>query len=146
MLDDDFENFINSETAGHREFSKKYVAENPDRPLLNKFFPCELANYDGVNRVTISSPDSFFFTEALAKHNLYGNGYCWEGIIQQILEKENANLLNNISFESEADTFVAYLDTLDNQLLFADFIHQICRNPQLFDSYLLTIDKSRIDN
>lgn len=42
------------------------------------------------------------YMELFGQYDYEPNGYCWQGHIVQILEKENPELLNHIEFDPEA--------------------------------------------
>lgn len=107
-------------------------------------FPCTVANYNGVNRVTIESDAIGFYFEFLADHLLYGNGYSWEGIIEQYLEKNNNTLLKELDFDSENDTFVVYCSSVTAQKSLVETIHNLCMNENTFSHFLNDLDRSRI--
>lgn len=79
-------------------------------------------------------------------HGYEGNGYCWEGHIIQILEKEDEDLLNKLEFDSEAGAFYAYADTEKAQLQFARLMHPIFSDLDRLEKYVDAADPDRIDD
>lgn len=80
------------------------------------------------------------------QYGLSGNGYCWEGIITQILLQQKPTLLNHIDFDPEAGGFYAYADSPQSQREFATFLSDIFKDHAQLHKYLKTIDKSLIFN
>lgn len=75
-----------------------------------------------------------------------GNGYCWEGHIIQIIEKEDRELLNHIDFNSEAGAFCAYIDSKATLVRFIELIAPVFTDVTLLDDYVKVADRSRIDD
>lgn len=95
----------------------------------------------------IESPDLFDkYNPIFEKHHYSGNGYSWEGHITQILEKENPDLLQHISFDPEAGGFYAYADNEENQKRIALLLSKVFQDMKVLESYLQSADKSRIDD
>lgn len=80
------------------------------------------------------------------KYGLTGNGYSWEGVIIQILEKEHPSLLNHIHFDPEAGAFFAFADSYKRQVEFAYIIHKVFTNALKLEQYLMNMNRSRIDD
>src|ERR1700683_274564 len=115
----------NKDTLMHLEASSKPTT-NSRKP--NEYFPFELSEANG--KFTISADieskelmlkyDKFF-----KKYRLEGNGYCWEGLIKQILQKKDKDLLNHLDFDSEAGEFFVYPDSKEHQQKFAAILSPI---------------------
>jgi len=84
----------------------------------------------------INTKDSIFFFDILDEYELYSNGPCWEGIVEQILEKDIPEALHNVDFDSEADTFLMRFYDEDMQLKVAKHIHIICADESKLREYL----------
>ncbi len=80
------------------------------------------------------------------KHNYSGNGYCWEGHIIQILEKENEELLNHLDFDPEAGGFYVYADDEETKNEFLKILCPIFQDLNLLEKYIQEADRSRIDD
>jgi hypothetical protein len=83
-----------------------------------------------------------FFEE----HEFEGNGYCWEGHITQILEKEDAALLEHVEFDPEAGMFVAIADSKEAQLRFVNVLSPIFADLTKLETFVTSADVSRIDD
>lgn len=132
--------------AGEIQYAKDYIEKNKERYNATEYFPCEIDSLEGSHQVTIDSSNGLFFFEIFAEYGLYGNGYCWEGVIQQILEKDMPQLLERTEFDSEGDAFVAYFESKKDQKRLAKHIHDICIDKSKLESYLKNIDRDRIDD
>lgn len=142
MENQDYSKLFESEIA----FAKKHIQEHPNRPSELPYFPCDLFETDDdTYEVIIDALDGLFYFELLASYGLYGNGPGWEGIVEQLLEIEKPHLLEQIEFDSEGNTFVAYLDSKESQLELAMFLHEVCNSETRLKGYLEKIDKDRID-
>jgi len=80
------------------------------------------------------------------KYQLSGNGYSWEGLIKQILEKENPALLNHLQFDPEAGGFYVFADSEKTQHHFAELASKVFSDMSKLEKYLKTIDRERIDD
>ncbi|WP_185155967.1 Imm51 family immunity protein [Fulvivirga kasyanovii] len=80
------------------------------------------------------------------KHGYEGNGYCWEGHIIQILEKNNSGLLEHIEFDPEAGGFYAYADSKEAMEDFISLISPIFSDINKLEEYIQSADRNRIDD
>lgn len=80
------------------------------------------------------------------KHGYEGNGYCWEGHIIQILEKEDKDLLDHLEFDPEGGGFYAYADSESAQKKFMEILGPIFSDLSLLETYVTSADRSRIDD
>lgn len=76
------------------------------------------------------------------KYGLSGNGYCWEGVIRQILQQQKPALLKQIEFDPEAGGFYVYADGPQSQREFAVFLSKIFSDHVQLHQYLKTVDRS----
>src|SRR3954462_10803925 len=102
----------NKQAAGSIDQNNK-VASQPlavvDSTGDDKYYPFTV-HHDGTYTITASIESKKLFSQynPLFVHYGYsGNGYSWEGIIKQILAKENPALLGYMEFDSEAGMFFA---------------------------------------
>jgi len=79
------------------------------------------------------------------KYQLSGNGYCWEGLIKQILQKENPTLIPHLQFDPEAGGFYVFADSEKTQRQFAELISKIFSDIPKLEQYLKTADRKSID-
>jgi len=75
-----------------------------------------------------------------------GNGYTWEGLIMQLLEKENPAILDEIEFDSEAGTFVAYTGSRTAQAEFIKTVVPVFKDPESLRPFLKQADRSRVSD
>lgn len=80
------------------------------------------------------------------KYGYNGNGYCWEGHIQQILEKKDRQLLKHIDFDSEAGMFAADADSKEAQQKFVEILSPIFSDLNVLSKWVKKADRSRIDD
>ncbi|GAB5466058.1 MAG: hypothetical protein Kapaf2KO_14940 [Candidatus Kapaibacteriales bacterium] len=129
---------------------------NPDKSnnnetltMIDKISPFEAIENNG--QYTIIAPiesDALFNRYYLffEKHGYEGNGYCWEGHIIQILEKEDKELLNHFDFDSEAGAFYAYADSKEAQNRFVNLLGPIFSDLEKLEQYVKSADRSKIDD
>lgn len=86
------------------------------------------------------------YNSLFEKYHYTGNGYSWEGHIQQILQKENPSLLSHIEFDSEAGGFFAYADNETTQTQFAELLSRIFRDIPKLEAYVKSADRSKISD
>jgi hypothetical protein len=141
MNTDDFLRSI----AGELQCAREYCAQHKAEFNATEYFPFQLSSDDGQHLLMITSGEAMFFFELLARHGLYGNGPCWEGIIEQILERDFPQLLDEAAFDSEADACLVYFPSVRDQKKVARHLHEICLDEPRFEQYLQSLDKDRID-
>ena len=78
------------------------------------------------------------------KHGYSGNGYSWEGHIEQILEKVDNDLLHHIEFDAEAGAFFAQADSKESQQRFVNILSPIFTDLPQLEAYLKKADRARI--
>lgn len=115
--------------------------------LNNPLFPCNIEEDPKTKVCYLEIPSSnfIFYTELLACHQLYGNGYCWLGIVEQLLEKTAPFLKKTIIIDAEGDAFYARSPYKQDIQMMAQLIHYLCKDKKRFDTFLEEIDKERID-
>ena len=127
------------------QYAKEYSKENNNKYNTTEYFPLQISDENEIYSLMITSDEGMFFFELLADYGLYGNGPCWEGIIQQILEKDMPELLDTIEFDSEADACLLHFESKRDSKRVAKHLHEICINNSILEQYLKSIDK-RIDD
>ncbi len=80
------------------------------------------------------------------KHGYSGNGYSWEGNIQQILKKLDNELLRHIEFDAEAGAFFAVADSKESQQRFVNLLSPIFADLKQLEEYLKKADRARISD
>lgn len=80
------------------------------------------------------------------KYGYEGNGYCWEGHIIQILEKNDSELLEHIEFDPEAGGFYAYADSKEAMEDFIRILSPIFSDINKLEEYIKSADRNRIDD
>ncbi len=78
------------------------------------------------------------------KYGYSGNGYSWEGNIQQILEKLDNELLAHIEFDAEAGAFFANADSKETQQRFVNTLSPIFSDLAKLEEYLKKADRKRV--
>ena len=109
------------------------------------YFPAETSFGDDFFSVQITAISGMYFLELFDQHQLYGNGYCWAGIVEQLVDKENAKLLEKITIDAEAD--VCFISCPDKQSMteLAQIIHDFCSTKDKMIKVLKNINKSKMD-
>jgi len=120
------------------EEMKEQLAEMP-------FFPAQINQSENFYSVQITADVGAFFAKEFGKHGLYGNGYCWEGIVEQLIEKKQKELLSKINFDAEADTCFISCDDENSMNELAKFINSELSTKEKFSQVILLIDKSKLD-
>lgn len=128
-----------------REGFKKMAEANADSYTKMPYFPAETSSNEQFYSVQITALSGMFFTDEFDQHDLYGNGYCWAGIVEQLLEQKNPGLLKKVKFDPEAD--VGFMSCPDEETMneLAKTIHEFCSTKEKFLKVLESIDKSRLD-
>ena len=114
----------------------------------NPFHPFIVTNEDGYQIVAEIESEELFslYNPLFIKHGYSGNGYCWEGHITQILEKEQPDLQNHMEFDPEAGLFFADVDTADNLYAIASLLSAIFTDLPKLEEYIETADRHLIDD
>ena len=86
------------------------------------------------------------YNPLFVKYGLSGNGYSWDGVITQILQKENPLLLKVIDFDSEAGGFYVYTNSKDAQTEFLITLCPIFNDLKLLESYFKSLDRTSVDD
>lgn len=115
--------------------------------LRMESYPFEI--FDDGGQITIMAPieNEDLFTKyyrLFEKHGYSGNGESWAGIIEQIIEKEDPELLDSIEFDPEAGAFYCSVDSKQTQMRFVELLSPIFSNLALLEKYLLSADRDRI--
>ena len=115
---------------------------------MKDYFPFEIMD-NGQHTIVVALESEKLFPkyyDFFAKHGYEGNGECWAGHIIQILEKEDAELLNHIDFDPEAGGFYAYADSKENQLRFVNVLAPIFADMNKLEEYVKVADRAKIDD
>lgn len=84
-------------------------------------------------------------TEVLEKYDIYPNGYGWEGVVSQILEKVEPDLLSHLDFDSEGDCFLANADSKESYDRFLEVLNPIFTDIKVFEEYVQELDVESMD-
>jgi len=109
------------------------------------FFPAQIKQGENFYSVQITSNVGAFYAKEFENHGLYGNGYCWEGIVEQLIEKKQIELLSKINFDAEADTCFISCDDESSMKELARFINSELSTKEKFGQVILSIDKAKLD-
>lgn len=113
---------------------------------MENFAPFEIYENGGSFSIKAEIEMLPEYMELFASHDYEPNGYCWEGHITQILEKENPSLLSHIDFDPEAGGFYAVADSKESQLDFVNTLSPIFQDLSKLEKYISSADRSRIDD
>jgi hypothetical protein len=121
--------------------------ENLESGLDSTYLPFEMY-FEGrdFDIMVYVEEDSLFniYEPIFAKHGYSGNGYSWEGLIEQIIKKLNPELLNHIMFDSEAGAFFAIADSRESQIRFGKLLQPIFSDLSILEKYIQEADRSKI--
>jgi hypothetical protein len=81
-----------------------------------------------------------------SKYKYEPNGYCWEGHIEQILEKIDPELLSRLDFDSEGGCFNVYAQSQNDQIKFVELLSPIFSDLKLLEEYIKNADRNRVDD
>ena len=111
---------------------------------MKTIYPFKIVSIDnGITIMSNATTDNYF--EVFEKHQYYGNGYCWESHIQQILENENPSLLKHIRFKAESDFFFASIDSTKNFNAIMKIIVPIFQDYEKLEKYIIAANRDKID-
>lgn len=112
-------------------------------------FPFDKVYTDGEITITAALEGEELynlFNPVFEKYQLEGSGYTWDGVITQLLKKENKELLKHLEFDSEAGGFYVYVDSEETA---STFLHIICpyfKDSETLEKTLKNIDRTKIDD
>jgi hypothetical protein len=114
--------------------------------LLNMQSPFR-TNEEYLNiQIPVYEDDNQKQTEILEKYDIYPNGLGWEGVISQILEKVDSELLSYIDFDSEGDCFNARFEEKEYFDRFLSVLNPIFTNLSVFEDFVKDVDVEDLDN
>ena len=112
---------------------------------MNAIYPFKLCSIDeGITISAACSTGKYF--ELFEKHGYYGNGPCWSGHVRQILEKENASLLNHIRFNEEGDFFFAEIDRTKNFNSIMKTLVPIFQDYEVLEKFIISANRAEVDD
>lgn len=86
------------------------------------------------------------YYDLFGKHGYEGNGPCWEGHIEQILERLSPELLSVLDFDSEAGTFRVVVPSEKSKEAFISLLTPIFSNLATLEKWIGEADRDRIDD
>lgn len=119
-----------------------------DEDVKHKF-PFDIMTIDGEISIAayLESEELYNqFNPVFQKYNFEGSGYTWEGVIIQIIEQRDKELLNHLEFDSEAGAFFVYPDNEETANKFLDLICPFFSDSKTLDETLKNIDPKKIDD
>lgn len=117
--------------------------------IPRQHFPFQFIGSDGSYAIHAPIEDDELFDKYFPFFESQGyeaNGYCWEGHIIQILEKEDPELLEHIEFDSEAGSFYAYADSSEARERFVKLLSPIFSDLDKLQYYVENADRDRLDD
>lgn len=141
-------------SAGRKTDGLVQASKDTIEPVVNseqaaRTFPFDLSESGGKYTIVaqIEGKDLYpKYYRLFKKYGYNGNGYCWEGHIQQILEKKDNQLLKHIDFDSEAGMFAADADSKEAQQKFVEILSPIFSDLTVLSKWVKKADHSRIDD
>lgn len=136
-------------TLGACSQNNSQLQGNQEKTLtMDNTYPFEVTDQDGKYTIVAPLESEELFTNyypLFEKYDYEGNGYCWEGHIVQILEKEDAELLDHLQFDPEAGAFFAYADSKEAQVRFINLVSPIFADLAQLEEYIKSADPDRVD-
>jgi len=111
------------------------------------YFPFELNKIEGGYAIIAQlESDRLYplYYDFFKKHGYEGNGYCWEGHIEQILEKLDEDLLEELDFDPEAASFYVYADSKKAQKKFVKLLAPIFYDLEKLEIWVKRAELDRI--
>jgi hypothetical protein len=126
----------------------KSAQQTDNSTAMKDYFPFEIMDDEQHSIVVALESEKLFpkYYDFFRRYGYEPNGDCWVGHITQILEKEDAGLLNHIDFDPEAGAFYAHADSKENQLRFVNVLAPIFADINKLEAYVKVADRSRIDD
>ena len=112
-------------------------------------YPFTLQNDNGRFGIVADVQDHSLYpkySDLFAKHGYEGNGYCWTGMIEQLLEQKAPELLKKLEFEPEKGAFYAYAKSDADRQQFIQIISPVFSNLKTLEDFIKSADHSRIDD
>jgi hypothetical protein len=129
-------------TLDHPRISKVY-----DSSKVEHYFPFIIYK-DGTYMIAAEIEHEPLYTKyspVFEKYGFSGNGYSWENVIRQMLEKGSSSLLPHIKFDPEAGGFYVFADSEQSQRSFAAFVSGMFKDTTRLSGFLRTAKKSIYD-
>ncbi|MEJ1239703.1 Imm51 family immunity protein [Chryseolinea sp. T2] len=143
---DKMTNESREEMARKEKEGFKQIAEaSADAYSKMPYFPAQVSADAQFFSVQITATSSMFFTDEFDQHGLYGNGYCWAGIVEQLLEENNPALLKKVTLDPEADTCFISCPNEEVMNELAKALHESFSTKEKMLNVLKSADKSRLD-
>lgn len=114
--------------------------------VKSQYVPFTLGSKNDITAFIEDKPLYPRYKNLFEKYGYSGNGYSWEGIIIQILEKLNPGLLTHIQMDPEAGAFFAHADTKASQLEFVKLLSPIFSDEKKLTVWLKNADHKRISD
>ena len=122
-------------------FSKTY-----DSTKIRTYYPFVLYK-DGSHMIAaqIESKELLDkYNPVFTKYGLSGNGYSWEGVIRQLLQKESPGFESHLLFDPEAGAFYVVADSEKSQLHFAKVVSKTFGDVKKLEEFLKGVDKGKV--
>jgi len=81
-----------------------------------------------------------------AKYEYEGNGYCWEGHIEQILDDLQPELLDQIEFDPEAGSLTIISDDQKILKTVSELLNPIFEDLETLKSWISKANRDRIED
>jgi hypothetical protein len=121
----------------------------PAQSGIKNPYPFSLQHNSGTFGIVADVQDPSLYPkyyDLFKKHGYEGNGYCWAGLIEQILEKQAPDLLKKIVFDPEAGAFYAKAENDAARQQFIQIISPVFSNLKTLEDHIKSADRSRIDD
>ena len=129
------------EQAYFRQMANRMKAQFAQMP----YFPAQLVQTEVSQSVQITAEVSAFYAKVFQRYELYGNGYCWESIIQQLIAQRRPDWMAKLDFDAEAEVCLILGQDETTVMQLAEFLHDNLATTAQFEAVLRSIDTDRLD-
>jgi hypothetical protein len=132
--------------TNQKKAGNKKKAASPPRRADSLYAPAKFLAYDNGGFGLFFSCDEFDAVDAERLFSDAGscaNGYGWEGVLAPALEARDPEAARAVSYDCEADTFVAHADTEAPLQVLAAVIREVTATAEALSAALVKRDPER---
>lgn len=132
-----------------RLFSFLFGQKDAGRKSVSATFPFVIHKVDGtwLAQAHIEGDELYpAYFQLFEKHDYYGNGYCWEGHVAEILRALDPALLERLDFDSEAGLFSVSFASREDSRRFTQLLSPIFADRAQLESWIVKADRNAIDD
>ncbi|MEL6638365.1 MAG: Imm51 family immunity protein [Bacteroidota bacterium] len=141
MDEEELERQQAQEQAALRQLAEQLASTYAQMP----YFPAQIFQAEHHFTVQITLETGAFFVDEMAELQLYGNGYCWESIVEHLMAAQAPPLRAKVDFDAEAEVCILLCPDEKTMYEAAEFIHHRLGGRAAFKAAVATLDPSRLD-